>query len=83
LGLLSGFEGVTGHCGGVPPLKKEKETTSNNVRAINAGALTILGNFGRTNRRKMIGGHLIQVYYYQGACLGQAALRREQLESKH
>jgi hypothetical protein len=49
------------------PPPKTKEETAHRVGAINVGALTTVGTFGRTNQRKMMVVHLDWLASYQGA----------------
>jgi hypothetical protein len=45
----------------------KEETTKNSLRSLNVGALTTLGTFGHTSRRKMMVINLDQLASYQGA----------------
>jgi hypothetical protein len=51
---------------GLAPSRMKEETTNNGVGAINVGALTILGTFGYTNRRKRMVINLDLLVPYKG-----------------
>jgi hypothetical protein len=51
---------------GSTPYETKEETTNDSLRAMDVGALTTLGNFARTDRRKTVVKHPDRLAPYQG-----------------
>jgi hypothetical protein len=74
---------VSGHCGGVTSTETEKRNCTQLKSHGYRGALTTLRSFSYTDQEEDDGDKPGLAHTMSGSCSWQAALRREQLVSKH